>query len=88
MKQGKFTVEQIIKILKENEAGAKVVDLCRKYGFSDATYYTWKAKYGGMEASDARKLKLLEDENNKLKKLVAELTLDKQALEHLISKKW
>jgi putative transposase len=88
MKQGKFTVEQIIKILKENEAGVKVVDLCRKYGFSDATYYNWKSKYGGMEASDAKRLKHLEDENNKLKKLVAELTLDKMALEHLNSKKW
>jgi putative transposase len=88
MKQSKFTVEQIIKILKENEAGIKVVDLCRKYGFSDATYYNWKSKYGGMEASDAKRLKHLEDENNKLKKLVAELTLDKMALEHLNSKKW
>ena len=88
MKQSKFTVEQIIRILKENEAGVKVADLCRKYGFSDATYYNWKAKYGGMEVSDARRLKQLEDENNRLKKLVAELTLDKQALEHIVSKKW
>jgi len=88
MKQSKFTVEQIIRILKENEAGVKVADLCRKYGFSDATYYNWKARYGGMEVSDARRLKQLEDENNRLKKLVAELTLDKQALEHIVSKKW
>lgn len=88
MKAGKYSVEQIIKILKENEAGAKVVDLCRKYGFSDATFYNWKAKYGGMEVSEARRLKQLEDENNKLKKLVAELTLDKQALEEIVSKKW
>jgi putative transposase len=88
MKQGKFSVEQIIKILKENEAGAKVADLCRKYGFSDATYYNWKAKYGGMEVSEARRLKQLEDENNRLKKLVAELTLDKQAMEEIIQKKW
>ena len=88
MKTGKFTVEQIIKILKENEAGAKVVDLCRKYGFSDATFYNWRAKYGGMEVSEARRLKQLEDENNRLKKLVADLSLDKQALELLLSKKW
>jgi len=88
MKQGKFSVEQIIKILKENEAGVKVADLCRKYGFSDATYYNWKAKYGGMEVSEARRLKQLEDENNRLKKLVAELTLDKQAMEEIIQKKW
>lgn len=88
MKPGKFTVEQIIKILKENEAGAKVVDLCRKYGFSDATFYNWRAKYGGMELSEARRLKQLEDENSRLKKLVADLSLDKQALELLLSKKW
>lgn len=66
MKQSKFSVEQIIKILKANEAGAKVVDLCRKHGFSDATFYNWKAKYGGIEVSDARRLKQLEDENNNL----------------------
>lgn len=88
MKTGKFSVEQIIKILKENEAGVKVADLCRKYGFSDATYYNWKAKYGGMEVSEARRLKQLENENNRLKKLVAELTLDKQAMEEIIQKKW
>jgi putative transposase len=88
MKTGKFSVEQIIKILKENEAGVKVADLCRKYGFSDATYYNWKAKYGGMEVSEARRLKQLEEENNRLKKLVAELTLDKQAMEEIIQKKW
>ena len=88
MKQGKYSEEQIVKILKEADAGIKIPDLCRKYGFSDATYYNWKAKYGGMEVSDARRLKQLEDENNRLKKIVAELTLDKQALEHIISKKW
>jgi len=88
MKTGKFKVEQIIKILKENEAGVKVVDLCRKYGFSDATFYNWRSKYGGMEVSDAKRLKQLEDENNRLKRLVAELTLDKQAMEEIISKKW
>jgi len=88
MKQGKYSVEQIIKILKENESGVKVAELCRKYGFSDATFYNWRAKYGGMEISEARRLKQLEEENNKLKKLVAELTLDKQALEEIVSKKW
>lgn len=88
MKTGKFTVEQIIKILKENEAGVKVTELCRKYGFSDATFYNWRSKYGGMEVSEARRLKQLENENNRLKRLVAELTLDKQAMEEIISKKW
>lgn len=88
MKQGKFTVEQIIKILKENEAGVKATELCRKYGMSDATFYNWRAKYGGMDVSEARRLKQLEDENSRLKKLVADLSLDKQALELLLEKKW
>jgi len=88
MQKSKFTEEQIIRILKENEAGIKVSDLCRKYGFSDATFYNWKAKYGGMNVSDARKLKQLEEENKKLKKIVADLMIDNDALKDVLSKKW
>jgi putative transposase len=86
MKKSKYSEEQIIGILKEAEAGIAVIELCRKYGISDQTYYNWKAKYGGMTVSDARKLKQLEDENRKLKHLVADLTLDNQALKSVISK--
>ncbi len=86
MKQGKYSQEQIIRILKEAEAGLKIVDLCRKYGISDATYYNWKAKYGGMTVSDAKKLKALEDENRRLKQIVGDLTLDNQALKSIVSK--
>jgi putative transposase len=86
MKESKYSEEQIIGVLKEAEAGIAVIDLCRKYGISDQTYYNWKAKYGGMTVSDARKLKQLEDENRKLKHLVADLTLDNQALKSVISK--
>lgn len=88
MQKSKFSEEQIIRILKENEAGIKVTDLCRKYGFSDATYYNWKAKYGGMNVSDARRLKQLEDENKKLKRIVADLLIDNDALKDVLSKKW
>ena len=84
----RFSEEQIIRILQEAEAGMKVMDLCRKHGISDATYYNWKAKYGGMTVSDAKKLKALEDENRRLKKLVADLSLDKQALQAVIEKKF
>ncbi len=84
----RFTEEQIIRILQEAETGMKVMDLCRKHGISDATYYNWKAKYGGMTVSDAKKLKALEDENRKLKRLVADLSLDKQALQAVIEKKF
>jgi putative transposase len=84
----RFTEEQIIRILQEAETGIKVVDLCRKHGISDATYYNWKAKYGGMTVSDAKKLKALEDENRRLKHIVADLTLDNQALKAVVEKKF
>jgi putative transposase len=84
----RFTEEQIIVILQEAETGTKVMDVCRKYGISDATYYNWKAKYGGMTVSDARKLRSLEEENRRLKHIVADLTLDKQALQAAIEKKF
>ena len=86
MKKTKYSEEQIVNILKEGEAGISVADLCRKYGMSDATYYNWKAKYGGMAASDVKRLKQLEEENRRLKHLVADLTLDNQALKEVISK--
>ena len=88
MKRSRFSDEQIIAILKEQEAGAKTVDVCRKHGISDATFYKYRAKYGGMDVSDARKLKALEDENAKLKKLLAEQMLDMAAMKELLSKKW
>lgn len=88
MKRKRFSEEQIIAILKEHEAGAAVVDLCRKHGMSNASFYGWKAKYGGMEVSDAKKLKSLEEENGKLKKLLADAMLDNAALKDLLGKKW
>jgi putative transposase len=88
MRKSRFTEEKIVRILKEHEAGINVSELCRKYGFSDTTFYNWKAKYGGMEVSDVKKLKQLEEENNRLKKLVAELSLDNSALKDVLSKKW
>lgn len=88
MRKSKHTDEQIIKVLNEVEAGAKVQDVTRKLGITEATFYRWKSKYGGLEVSDMKRLKGLEDENRKLKTLVADLTLDKQALEHLLGKKW
>ena len=88
MKRKRFTEEQIIAVLKEHEAGFKTADLCRKHGISEQTFYNWKAKYGGMEVSDARKLRALEDENRKLKKLLAETMLDNAMLKDLNSKKW
>jgi putative transposase len=84
----RYTEEQIIQVLKEHAAGVKVAELCRKHGISDATLYKWKAKYGGMEVSDAKKLKALESENAKLKRLVADLSLDKVVLQDLLSKNW
>ena len=88
MKRKRFTEEQIIMILKENEAGVRVQELVRKYNVSEQSIYRWKSKFGGMEVSDARKLRDLEDENRRLKKLVADLSLDKQMLEDVLLKKW
>jgi putative transposase len=84
----RFTEKQIIGVLKEAEAGMKVAELCRKYGISDATYYNWKAKFGGMTVSDAQRLKMLEAENGKLKRLLAELLLDNAALKDVVGRKW
>ena len=88
MKRSRFTEEQIIGILREQDAGAKAADLCRKHGMSEATLYNWKAKFGGMDVSDAKRLKALEDENARLKKLLAETMLDASALRELLAKKW
>ena len=88
MKKQRFTEEQIIGVLKEQEAGAKAAELCRKHGISEATFYNWKAKFGGMEVSEAKRLKALEDENAKLKKLLAEQMMDTAALRELLAKKW
>lgn len=88
MKRTRFTEEQIIGILREQEAGAKPAELARKHGVSEATLYNWKAKFGGMDVSNAKRLKALEDENGKLKRLLADAMLDNTALKDLLSKKW
>ena len=88
MKRNRFTDEQIISILKEHEAGTPVSELCRKHGVSDASIYKWKAKFDGMDVSEAKRLKTLEDENTKLKRLLADAMLDNAALKDLLGKKW
>tara|TARA_R110000850_G_scaffold5010_1_gene21665 strand:- start:120 stop:404 length:285 start_codon:yes stop_codon:yes gene_type:complete len=88
MKRNRFTQEQIIAVLREHEAGAKAADLARKHGISEATLYNWKSKYGGLDVSEARRLKALEDENGKLKRLLADAVLDASALRELLAKKW
>jgi putative transposase len=88
MKAKRFTEDQIIGVLKEAEAGAKTKELCRKYGISEPTFYNWKAKYAGMTVSEARRLKELDAENAKLKRLLAEAELDKSALKELLNRKW
>ncbi len=88
MKRGRFTEEQIIGILKEHEAGVSVADLCRKHGVSDASIYKWKAKFGRMDVSEAKRLRALEDENGKLKRMLADAMLDNVALKDLLGKKW
>ena len=86
MRKSRFTEEQIIKMLTEHAAGLSASDVCRKYGISDATFYKWRSRYGGMEVSDARRLKALEDENRRLKKLLAETMLDASTLKEMLGK--
>ena len=86
MKKSRYTEEQIIAILKQHEAGVKTSDLCREHGISDATFYNWKTKYGGLDVSEAQRLRQMEDENRRLKALVADLSLDKEALKAVIRK--
>lgn len=88
MKRKRFSEEQIIAILREQEAGGKTADVCRRHGISQPTFYNWKAKYGGLDVSDAKRLRALEDENAKLKKLLAEAMLDNAVLKDIASKKW
>ena len=88
MKRSRFSDEQVITILKENEAGARVDELCRRHGISSATFYAWRKKFGGMEASDAKRLRELEAENARLKRIVADQMLDMTAMKELLQKHW
>jgi putative transposase len=88
MKRSKYTEEQIITAIKQHEAGTKAQDICRKLGIAEQTFYKWKSKFGGMDVSDAKRLRALEEENAKLKKLLAEQMLDNVALKEVLSKKW
>ena len=88
MKRSRFTEEQIVAILREQEAGVATAEVCRRHGVSSATFYKWKAKYGGLDVSEAKRLKALEDENAKLKRLLADAMLDNAGLKELIAKKW
>ena len=88
MKRSRFTEEQIVAILREQEAGVATAEVCRKHGVSSATFYKWKAKYGGLDVSDAKRLKALEDENGRLKKLLADAMLDNVGLKELLAKRW
>ena len=88
MRKSRYSEEQIIAVLREVEQGRKVADVCREHGIAPDTYYRWRRKFGGMEVADARRLKQVEDENRKLRKLVADLTLDKEALKDALGRKW
>ena len=88
MKRGRFTEEKIIAVLREQEAGVPTAEVCRKHGVSSATFYKWKAKFGGLDVSDAKRLTALEDENGRLKRMLADAMLDNAALKDLLGKKW